>query len=81
MSSINDGIVGVSPLKIRKETRCIADNGMTEKVIRPGEHVTLVFHGGAYHSGEVSEITDRVITLSRNDGDYSYSISGIREIR
>ena len=67
-------------MNIRKETIYIMESGGAEKVLRLGEHATLVFHDGGYHAGELVEITDRVVTLSRNDGDYSYSISAIQDI-
>ncbi len=67
-------------MNIRKETIYIMESGGAEKVLRLNEHAKLVFHDGGYHAGELVEITDRVVTLSRNDEDYSYSISAIQDI-
>jgi len=47
----------------------------------PGQKVELAFPDGAYHAGEVSEITEDGITISRNDGDYTYGAGEIMDIK
>lgn len=68
-------------MKIRTETVYIAQYGGKEQIIKYGEYATLVFEDGSYHSGDIIEITDRVITIERGDGGHTYSLLNIKEIR
>lgn len=67
-------------MKIRKETIYIAEDSTGEKQIRLGERVKLIFKDGTCHAGELTEILDRVVTIGRSDGEYSYSIAEIQSI-
>jgi len=70
-------------MKIRKVITYILENedGMTALAPATGDHVRLEFQGGTYHTGEVSEITEDGITISRNDGDYTYGAGEIMDIK
>ena len=70
-------------MKIRKETTFILENehGVQALAPVPGQNVELAFPDGTYHAGEVSEITERAITISRSDGDYTYEASEIADIK
>lgn len=67
-------------MKIRAETIYIVENGDKEKQIRLGELTRLVFKDGSYHTGELIEILDRVVTIGRSDGEYAYLIINLRDI-
>ncbi len=70
-------------MKIRKETTYILENedGIKALAPAPGQQVELMFQNGQYQSGEISEITEKVITISRNDGDYTYDADEIQDIK
>gem|GEM_PF-644364 len=74
---------GEREMKIRKVITYILENedGMTALAPATGDHVRLEFQGGTYHTGEVSEITEDGITISRNDGDYTYGAGEIMDIK
>ena len=70
-------------MRIRKATTYILENedGIKALAPVPGQKVELAFPDGAYHAGEVSEITEDGITISRNDGDYTYGAGEIMDIK
>ena len=67
-------------LKIRTKTVYVVETAKGEKEIKLGTHATLHFLDGSHQSGEIEEITARVVTISRNDGDYTYGTHEISDI-
>ena len=67
-------------LKIRTKTAYFVETAKGEKEIKLGTRATLHLLDGSHQSGEIEEITARVVTISRNDGDYTYGTHEISAI-
>ena len=67
-------------MKIRTETRHIAMNESGEVALTLGGYVRLVFLDGTYQSGDLEKITETHITISRGDGEYTYSAAELAAI-
>lgn len=68
-------------MKIRKEISYILENedAMTALAPSPGQSLRLELEDGKYHGGEVTEVSEKGITISSNDGDYTNALSVIQE--
>jgi hypothetical protein len=43
-------------------------------------YARLIFHDGTYHAGDIEEITEESVTVSRSDGNYTYHIRELQSI-
>ena len=60
---------------IRKITEYIAETISGDLLLSAGDHVRLIFNDATYQTGDLEEITEVNITISRGDGDYTYNIA------
>lgn len=67
-------------MKMRTETQYIALTPIGERNLRIGMFARLIFHDKSYHEGEIEEITEEIITISRSDGNYTYNINELWSI-
>ncbi|MDR2514737.1 MAG: hypothetical protein LBD02_05950 [Christensenellaceae bacterium] len=67
-------------MKIRTETTYIALTPQGEKTLHIGMYARLIFHDGTYHAGDIEEITEESVTVSRSDGNYTYHIRELQSI-
>ena len=67
-------------MKIRTETIYIAMSESGEAALTLGGYVRLVFLDGTYQSGDLEKISETHITISRGDGEYTYSTAELTAI-
>jgi len=67
-------------VKIRVETKYIAESEYGDKTIPIGERVRIVFSDGQYLAGDIEEVSEESVTISRADGEYTCRAEEIRDI-
>ena len=67
-------------MKIQTEKHYIAQTPQGEKRLRIGMYARLIFHNGSYHKGDIEEITEKSVTISRSDGNYTYRVRELHDI-
>lgn len=67
-------------MEIRTEKQYIALTPIGERKLRIGMYARLIFPDKSYHDGEIEEITEESITISRSDGSYTYHVKEIWSI-
>ena len=67
-------------MKLRTKTLYIVEDSQGEKNIPLGCYTRLVFKDGSSLTGDIEAISDKSITLSRNDGEYIYDIEELEDI-
>ena len=67
-------------VKIKVVKKYIAMNESGESALTLGGYVRLVFLDGTYQSGDLEKITETHITISRGDGEYTYSTTELMAI-
>jgi hypothetical protein len=67
-------------VKIRVETKYIAESDYGDKTIPIGKHVKLVFRDGQYLTGDIEAVSEESVIISRSDGEYICRADKIRDI-
>jgi len=65
-------------IKVVKKYTAINESGKSALTL--GGCVRLVFLDGTYQSGDLEKITETHITISRGDGEYTYSAAELAAI-
>lgn len=67
-------------MKIEEVTTYIVHGKAGATVVSIGNSVRLIFRDGTYLKGDIEDMTEESVTISRSDGDHTYRANEVQDI-